>query len=405
MMERKQAAKLLNWTRQIQAPKSRELAKSAAACEIRRTLAFSIGNARAWQSKVARSMPFDAMMVDFMMFSSLNLSTRGKYAASAARYQAWGAYHDVESIFPISGPDLQMWCMHRIFVDEIAVGTLRSGLSALNTWHKEWQYEDWKWQELPGLHRMIQGMSRTLGRPRENQRKAFTVSLLRRWVVELGVPVHDWNYYTIFAGIVVCIFGMLRGAEGFARTAHHPVPEDTRRIQDLTIHEQEGYAVLHLATSKSDPFSEGVAILLPMLDEKQICPVRILQQYLALRKLRAVRNHQLAITPKAWLFCMENGRPACVTRVRAYMSTVLSELGENASGYNTHSFRIGGATSLHRQGVPIEMIKRLGRWKSQIVEIYIRHNKDLCARWAAQMALPEFVNKDIVLWFGDEFRQ
>ena len=107
---------------------------------------------------------------------------------------------------------------------------------------------------------MIQGMSRTLGRPRENQRKAFTVSLLRRWVVELGVPVHDWNYYTIFAGIAVCIFGMLRGAEGFARTAHHPVPEDTRRIQDLTIHEQEGYAVLHLATSKSDPFSEGVAI-------------------------------------------------------------------------------------------------------------------------------------------------
>ena len=43
-----------------------------------------------------------------------------------------------------------------------------------------------------------------------------------------------------------------------------------------------------------------------------------------------------------------------------------------AEDYAGHSFRIGAAMTAAACGVPAEVIKTLGRWKSQAYQLYVR---------------------------------
>ena len=53
---------------------------------------------------------------------------------------------------------------------------------------------------------------------------------------------------------------------------------------------------------------------------------------------------------------------------------VISKLGLDSSLYHGHSFRRGGATSLSIAGIDHDMIKNMGRWKSDCYQIYIHTN-------------------------------
>ena len=50
----------------------------------------------------------------------------------------------------------------------------------------------------------------------------------------------------------------------------------------------------------------------------------------------------------------------------------ISQLGLEGALYDTHSLRIGQATDLLKANVPIDEIKRKGRWKSNAVFKYLR---------------------------------
>ena len=50
----------------------------------------------------------------------------------------------------------------------------------------------------------------------------------------------------------------------------------------------------------------------------------------------------------------------------------LAEAALKPEGYAGHSFRIGAATTIVGCGIPVEVIKTLGRWKSQAYQLYVR---------------------------------
>ena len=56
--------------------------------------------------------------------------------------------------------------------------------------------------------------------------------------------------------------------------------------------------------------------------------------------------------------------------------TVISSLGLDSSLYHGHSFRRGGATSLADAGIDHDIIKTMGRWKSDCYQIYIQTTTD-----------------------------
>jgi len=96
--------------------------------------------------------------------------------------------------------------------------------------------------------------------------------------------------------------------------------------------------------------------------DKNICPYKQLTRYIDYRQRCGAQGEHS-------LFVDENGEPLTRTVFVAKLKTALSLLGFDSNKYSGHSFRIGAATSCNSNLVQDNMIKTLGRWKS---DCYIR---------------------------------
>ena len=93
-------------------------------------------------------------------------------------------------------------------------------------------------------------------------------------------------------------------------------------------------------------------------------PVTMIRTYLKTRAGWTDRQENL--------FVFSDGTPVQPAHVRDLLRKMLKNLDLNGSLYDTHSFRIGRATDLHKMNFPVEKIKELGRWRSNAVYEYLR---------------------------------
>ena len=98
---------------------------------------------------------------------------------------------------------------------------------------------------------------------------------------------------------------------------------------------------------------------------KNFCPIKWFNRY------RKVRGGY--ITKSEQFFIFSDGSPLTARHLRTTLRQIILKLGLNEKLYDVHSFRIGRATDLFRQGISIEKIKDLGRWKSNAVYKYLKN--------------------------------
>lgn len=72
------------------------------------------------------------------------------------------------------------------------------------------------------------------------------------------------------------------------------------------------------------------------------------------------------------LFSFTDGKPLSRHSFLKYLRQFLRATGNNPADFNTHSFRIGAATTAASIGIPVQSIKRLGRWRSKAYSSYTR---------------------------------
>ena len=101
------------------------------------------------------------------------------------------------------------------------------------------------------------------------------------------------------------------------------------------------------------------------LGNKQFCPVRWLKAYISLRP--PIINNQEN------LFIFRDRNTLKPNHLRSLLRGIIKSLQLDETLYDTHSFRIGRATSLFKEKVPVDQIKELGRWKSNAVYKYLRN--------------------------------
>ena len=94
------------------------------------------------------------------------------------------------------------------------------------------------------------------------------------------------------------------------------------------------------------------------------CPVEEIKKYISLRPPYKNETEQFLV--------FSSGAAVKPADVRKILKLILSRLGLNTNNYDTHSFRIGRATDLFKQGVEVETIKKHGRWESDAVFQYLR---------------------------------
>ena len=118
------------------------------------------------------------------------------------------------------------------------------------------------------------------------------------------------------------------------------------------------YFTFFIPRSKTDQFHRGHTFQLSRTTPASICPVK----------------HYMRTTPPtpAPLFTFRDGRPLTRRRCLYYLRRSLKYSGHNPEHYNTHSFRIGAATTAAHEGATVSTIQHLGRWRSDAVKSYIR---------------------------------
>ena len=95
--------------------------------------------------------------------------------------------------------------------------------------------------------------------------------------------------------------------------------------------------------------------------DSTICPVKAVLAYLALRGGQA-----------GPLFITQEGKGLTHLAFSSALDSLLSKLKLDHKHYNTHSFRIGAATSATQARIPDSQIKMLGRWQSDAYKRYIK---------------------------------
>ena len=116
---------------------------------------------------------------------------------------------------------------------------------------------------------------------------------------------------------------------------------------------------VRIKQSKTYPFRHGLAIVLSRTD-LPLCPVAALLAYLVVWGNR---------DGPIFLF---RGQPLTHPRLVSELRKALALSGLKPEKYAGHSFRIGAATTAATCGVPVNVIKTLGRWKSQAYQLYVR---------------------------------
>jgi hypothetical protein len=97
----------------------------------------------------------------------------------------------------------------------------------------------------------------------------------------------------------------------------------------------------------------------------------------------------MGIPDDAPLFCHDSGAMITVDQVRDLVKGIMEAVGRLPSLYGAHSLRIGGASAALAAGVPPQLIRLLGRWSSDVYQIYCRMSSQAAISAGQQLCSAE----------------
>jgi hypothetical protein len=106
-----------------------------------------------------------------------------------------------------------------------------------------------------------------------------------------------------------------------------------------------------------------------------VAPMQLLRSMLLAREQLSKTNPKLELKRENPLFQLSEGSILTKNDMKKRMTKLIEDMAipwPNVP-FQLHSFRIGGATSLARRMIDHRLIQLLGRWKSNVYQMYIRY--------------------------------
>lgn len=167
-----------------------------------------------------------------------------------------------------------------------------------------------------------------------------------------------YNITLIRAMFTLAFFALLRVGEiTVTSVANHTISDN-----DITVKTKKGQPVSvcvslrHYKHSVS-PFS----VTIQPQRNKKICPVLAIHAFAKMRPRKS--------SP---FFLNESGTPVTNKQFSQILRNCISKIGLDPKSYTSHSFRIGGATLAHNRNFTDSQIRKLGRWRSNAFQSYLR---------------------------------
>ena len=325
---------------------------------------------------------------------SLAAATRRGYKSAVNSVANFCSKYRMQLEFPISADTLCLWIADS--AANLTYSSLRVYLHGIGTTHVELGYNN-PLNSSPLVWRMYKAVKRLQGSHAARVRLPITTAILDK--LEAHQDMSNTEGCAIRAAMWLGTCGLLRSGEFATRDKNSNVLLRSHvtfwnaqhvEVTDALAASETSYVKVRLTQSKTDPFRAGVDVVIA--DHRAIA---------ALLMYIAVTPGQPASDP---LFKMADNRPLTVQTLVSRMQAMLINAGiADANAYVGHSFRRGGATSLHLAGTSDSVIRVMGRWKSFAFAAYVDTPLQMLIAASRAMAMTKgkriaFVNYDFRPW-------
>ena len=318
--------------------------------------------------------------VHFYFAQGLAANTMRSYRSAQSRYTKFCSQFNINPV-PLAESSLCAF-VSQLANEGLKFQTIKCYLSGLRHMHISAGLADpFAGEGFIRLHYVLRGVRKCQAnnsaatRSSRPLRLPITPTILRAIRSQWGACWDHPDTVMLWAAFCIGFFGFLRAGEftvpdgAYDHNAH-------LSFNDIAIdsHVSPSVLLIHLKASKTDPFRQGVDIVIGKTDD-DLCPVQATVRFLAIR----------GDSPGP-LFQFSDGRFLSRDRLVISLKRVLSEAGIDTSRFNGHSFRIGAATSAARAGLEDSLIKTMGRWESSAYLRYIRTSRDQLAAVASSLS-------------------
>ncbi len=319
------------------------------------------------------------------MWSSIAPHTQQTYSSSVRQYVELCTSLNIAA-WPASQFQLSLFLAHMSGehrgsgLQPLRALTLRVYLHAIGTFSEQLGYPNLVKGSVQ-LWRMWRGVQRTERQAVKRVRLPLTTQLLRR-VTALS-STSSARQVMLIAACHLAVYGLLRSGELTRNSSRAACPLHWRDIQ--FVHD-DGFVCskqlfdsasrakqlrVFLCTSKTDTQRHGITISIA-------APSAISSL------LRHAQAQGFPLVDSHPVFCEGRDSLRSLTRKELIEFTrsklrLMPDWRSQAHQFSGHSFRKGGATSLHNAGVAEGMIRTMGRWQSDCARLYVQTNHNAIA--------------------------
>lgn len=240
-------------------------------------------------------------------------------------------------------------------------GTIQNHISSLKHFHQVYGFH-LGWEQHYFFRFIIKGAKRYLGM-QSNRKHAITPLMLHHmaFFFDLRIPLHA----AMWALFLVAFFSFLRKSNLVVENTRSVPSLKVLRRSNLILNEHTAY--LRILETKTIQFAQrSLNIPLLVIPSSMLCPVAALHNHLKLNQ----------VPDSAPLFSVrssgsESFQAISYSQFSRFLAKSLQAIGANSSTFSPRSFRCGGATFAFDCGLPAELIKLQGDWRSDAYLVYL----------------------------------
>jgi len=279
-------------------------------------------------------------------------ATQRSYKAGLKQYINFCSQASLPTI-PTSESTLLLFATH-LATQRLSYSTIKVYMAAIRSAHvTTGNHAIFENQSTPRLDHLLQGIHKAESKSNPHRiRLPITMDIMLKIRTAFSTQSRNHQNTMLWAACCTAFFGFLRSSEFTVPSPQQYDPDTHLSLSDVTVDNRQAPEVvrLHIKQSKTDPYREGVYIYLGKTHQS-ICPVEAIITYLE------VRGPQ-----PGPLFIMSDNTMLTRSMFASALHGILRKLHLDARLFNTHSFRIGAATSAKEAGISDVHIKTLGRW-------------------------------------------
>ena len=286
--------------------------------------------------------------------------------------------------------DFALWLVYcQPLGNFISPKTARKYVSQVNGWHRRHPNGGFGIGGDAPLYRLralIKGLRKEVGDGQVLRRWGVRTQDLARALKEQlsGGSAAEQNWR---AALTVGFCGLLRGGELATQDGEEFNPAKHLTRGDVRFFTEGGvrFAGVMIRQLKTTAGAAGVRVEVILRGGGTLFdPVEELWQLFAIDKCS---KKELATTP---LFRGTTKCALAVKQVRAMVKALMAAVGCDPDRFGAHSLRIGGATAALAAGIDPVVIRAMGRWSSEVYEIYTRLTREAAARVSSTIASTTF---------------